>query len=298
MKDLINSFIDHLENERNLSGNTTESYLIDLLQFERFMRSRDLGGVQDIGKVQARMFLMDLEEKGLSRRSIARKISSIRSFFKYLMKKKAARANPWAALSTPKIAKKLPGFLYKEEIETLMDAPDIKTPAGMRDKAIIEMLYASGMRVSELTELNISDVDKEDGEILVTGKGSKERVVLIGSKALTAARDYLRYARPKLNKASSNKAMFVGRSGTRLTARSVERALKKYIKISGIDKKVSPHSLRHSFATHLLEGGADLRSVQELLGHSSLSTTQIYTHVTKERLKSVYDKSHPRAGAV
>lgn len=295
IKDKISSFLDYLKNERNFSQHTYGSYALDLKQLDSFLDERKMSDISSFTRTDARAFLVKLEEEGLSRKSVARKISCYRSFYSYLIKSKLIKVNHWAGISLPKITKKLPNFLYPEEIDLLLGIPDLKSPSGLRDKAILEVLYASGMRVSELVKLNISDVDKDDGEILVSGKGSKERIVLIGGPAMDALKDYLKYGRSKLVKSTSNRAIFLGRFGTRITSRSVERIIQKHIKKAGIDKKISPHSLRHSFATHMLERGADLRTVQELLGHASLSTTQIYTHVTKERLKTVYDGAHPRA---
>jgi len=295
IKDKISSFLEYLENERNFSQHTYGSYALDLKQLDSFLDERKMPDISSFTRTDARAFLVKLEEGGLSRKSIARKISCYRSFYSYLIKSKLIKTNHWSGISLPKVIKKLPNFLYPEEIDLLLGTPNLKSPSGLRDKAVLEVLYASGMRVSELVKLNISDVDKDDGEILVSGKGSKERIVLIGSPAMTALKDYLKYGRPKLVKSTSNRAIFLGRFGTRITSRSVERIIQKHIKKAGIDKKITPHSLRHSFATHMLERGADLRTVQELLGHASLSTTQIYTHVTKERLKTVYDGAHPRA---
>jgi len=297
MLEHVKSFSEYVEQERNLSNNTAKSYFLDLKQLVGFLKKRDITDFSEVDRGIARSFIMFLEEGKASRKSIARKISCARTFYKYLTRQKVIDKNPWKALSIPKIGKRLPTFLYPEEIDLLLEQPITKTPMGMRDKAILEILYASGIRVSELTGLNITDVDKSDGEILVFGKGSKERIVIMGSAAISAVSDFIKYARPKLVKEDGrkNNALFIGRLGERLTPRSIERTIKKYGKAAGIDKKITPHSLRHSFATHLLERGADLRSVQELLGHSSLSTTQIYTHVTKERLKTVYNKAHPRA---
>ncbi len=297
MLEHVKSFSEYVEQERNLSNNTAKSYFLDLKQLVGFLKKRDITDFSEVDRGIARSFIMFLEEGKASRKSIARKISCARTFYKYLTRQKVIDKNPWKALSIPKIGKRLPTFLYPEEIDLLLEQPITKTPMGMRDKAILEILYASGIRVSELTGLNITDVDKSDGEILVFGKGSKERIVIMGSAAISAVSDFIKYARPKLVKEGGrkNNALFIGRLGERLTPRSIERTIKKYGKAAGIDKKITPHSLRHSFATHLLERGADLRSVQELLGHSSLSTTQIYTHVTKERLKTVYNKAHPRA---
>lgn len=289
----IGSFIDYLKNERNFSVHTSDNYLLDLNQLDAFMRSNK---IENIDRHSARAFLMRMQENGLSKKSIARKISCYRSFYKFLVQRKKISVNPWNSVSTPKISRKLPNFLYAEEITAMLEQPDIKIPAGSRDKAILETLYGSGMRVSELTKLNLADIKKDDSEITVMGKGSKERIVLLGSYAIRAIADYIKYARPKLQRgAAQNRALFISRRGERLTPRSIERIIKKYVKAANITKKITPHSLRHSFATHLLERGADLRSVQELLGHSSLSTTQIYTHLTKERLKTIYERFHPRA---
>ena len=302
LKRHIKAFGDYLKDERNFSEHTSSGYLIDLNRLASFFEKKELPDPGVFSRHDARAFLLEIEESGLSRRSIARKISCFRSFYSYLIKKKIVRNNPWTAVSLPKLVKKLPSFLYPEEIALLLESPDTRSPAGLRDKTILEMLYASGMRVSELVKLNLSDVDKDDGEILVSGKGSKERIVLIGSMAIAALKDYIRYGRNRLvtrrpsgTAKPVGRSLFISRSGGRLTSRSIERMIQKYIKRSGINKKVTPHSLRHSFATHMLERGADLRTVQELLGHASLSTTQIYTHITKDRLKTVYEKAHPRA---
>lgn len=295
LKSHIKAFGGYLKDERNFSEHTLSGYLLDLNRLALFFEKKGLSDLGIFSRQDARAFLLEIEETGLSRRSISRKISCYRSFYGFLIKKKIVRTNPWSAVSLPKLSKKLPSFLYPEEIELLLETPDTRSPAGLRDKTILEVLYASGMRVSELVKLNLSDVDKDDGEILVSGKGSKERIVLIGSLAIAALKDYVKYGRNKLGVKAGGKALFINRSGGRLTSRSIERMIQKYITKSGINKKITPHSLRHSFATHMLERGADLRTVQELLGHASLSTTQIYTHITKDRLKTVYEKAHPRA---
>lgn len=292
----INGFLSYLANERNYSPHTAENYRIDLDGFCKFLKENKISQFNSIDRIICRRFLAFLESNKLGRRSVARKISALRSFYKFLMREKMVTSNPWKVISTPKIIKKLPSFLYTEEIESLLNQPNIRTTQGIRDKAMLELLYATGMRVSELTKLNLGDIDLSESEIIVKGKGSKERIVLMGSYSILALKDYLKYARGKFAcRHKENRALFLGRFASRLTGRSIERILKKYIKSAGIEKKTTPHSLRHSFATHLLEGGADLRSVQELLGHSSLSTTQMYTHITKEHLKKLYDKTHPRA---
>ncbi len=292
----IDNFISYLEDERNLSFHTSENYRRDLIQFLNFLKTKGslFLNPKRIDVSIARLYLRHLEKKGLKRRSLARKIASSRSFFKYLRREAIVETNPFELLLTPKLEKRLPHFLYPEEMKTLINSVDAKQTAGRRDRAILEALYASGMRVSEIVKLKLSDLDLAGGEIKVVGKGSKERIVLLGSHAIMALRRYLDEVRPSLIK-RKNDVLFLSRLGTRLTTRSVERMIKKHAKKCGLTKKITPHIIRHSFATHLLSGGADLRTVQELMGHSSLSTTQIYTHITKERLKSVYESAHPRA---
>jgi integrase/recombinase XerC len=224
---------------------------------------------------------------------MARRLSAFRSFFKFLYREGYIKINPTSAIATPKLEKKLPVFLGQERVEALISAPDDKTLMGSRDRAILETLYSTGIRVSELAGLSVDDIDFISGVIKVFGKGRKERIVPIGDVAMKALRNYL--DKRTLSRSKKSDAVFLNKSSRRLTGRSVRRIVDKYIKMCSIQEKVSCHSLRHSFATHLLDRGADLRSVQELLGHKNLSTTQIYTHVTTERMKSIYDKAHPRA---
>ena len=285
----IQNFLNYLRNERNYSPHTISNYARDIKFLVGFLKNKN------IDRLAAREYLLALEKNHFSRRSIARKLSAARSFFRYLLREKKAGANPFQNLLTPKLPKNLPNFLYPEEIKNLFDVTVTSTPTGLRDLAILELLYGTGMRVTEIARLNLSDVDQAEGEIRVFGKGAKERIVLFGSHATRAISDYLNKGRPVLTKGCKTAAFFTGRRGTRLTPRHVERLIRYYAKKSGLTKKVTPHTLRHSFATHLLAGGADLRMVQELLGHVSLSTTQVYTHITKERLKQVYDLAHPRA---
>lgn len=288
-QDRISKFIDHLRTERNYSVHTLSNYQRDLRFLLGFLRARK------IDRSAARDYLMELEKRRYSRRSIARKLSSARSFFRFLLREKLVEQNPFENLLTPKLPKKLPNFLYPEELRSLLQAPDQNTPQGIRDRAMLEVLYGTGLRVTEIIRMNSNDVDFDEGEIKVLGKGSKERIVLFGSHARQALHKYLREARPQLVSSKKAPALFINRRGGRLTPRSVERTIAFHAKKAGLNKKVTPHTLRHSFATHLLSGGADLRMVQELLGHVSLSTTQVYTHITKERLKEVYDAAHPRA---
>lgn len=293
MKLLITKFIQSLRSERNYSPYTIKNYSIDLIDLQRFLDKRKTN-LSKVDRITAREFLYNLQKK-YSRRSLARKISSCRSFFRFLQREKYVDKNPFELVKTPKLEKRLPNFLYENEIQKMLNGLDLKTDFGKRDLAILELLYGSGIRVSEATRLNLSDFDLSAKEIRVFGKGAKERIVLIGKHAVEALRDYLENTRAKLLGGNKNRSVFLGSRGSRLTERSVERMIKKLAEKCGLLKKVTPHTIRHTFATHLLERGADLRTVQELLGHTSLSTTQVYTHVTKEKLKSVYDKAHPRA---
>jgi len=296
IQDSINAFLLQLKEERNLSPYTIKSYKMDLTQLLEYVESRGSLFLQPerIDHEFARRFLLHLQKRSFSRRTLARKIAACRSFFRYLVREREAKINPFKLISTPKLERRLPNFLYNEEMSKLLNAPDTSSGKGLRDRAILELLYATGMRVSELVKLTLDDLELNGGEVRVFGKGRKERIVLMGSHAISYLRQYLEKGRPAL-KEGGRKALFISRQGTPLTGRSIERLIVKYAKTAGIGRRVTPHTLRHTFATHLLSGGADLRSVQELLGHRSLATTQVYTHVTKERLKSIYDDFHPRA---
>lgn len=286
----IDKFLNYLKIEKNMSPHTVINYSVDLRDFAKF-----LGDDADIEKVEyltLRKFLADLKAKNYSKRTVARKLACLRSFFKFLYREGHIKTNAMLGVSTPKLDKKLPIFLDEGEVAKLLEAPDISDVSGLRDRAILETIYSSGLRISELVGLNIDSIDFIGGVLKILGKGRKERLAPIGDRALKCIRSYLeKRGGGKLDK----KAVFLNKSGTRLTDRSVRRVLEKYIHITSLRQDISPHTLRHSFATHLLNRGADLRSVQELLGHMNLSTTQIYTHVTSERLKAVYDKAHPRA---
>jgi len=282
----IDKFVTYLKVEKNASVHTIINYTEDLKGFSSFLQDKPL---EDVDYLVIRKFLAALRSKEYDKRTIARKLSTLRSFFKFLYKEGYLKYNPMSTVSTPKISKKLPKFLDVASVIKLIESPDKKDAHALRDRAIMEVLYTSGMRVSELVGLNTEDLDLIGGVAKVMGKGKRERMCPIGDKAARAVREYLQ-KRPQ-----KNKALFLNSSGTRLRDRSVRRIIDKHIKRISLKEKISPHTLRHSFATHLLDRGADLRSVQELLGHRNLSTTQIYTHITPERLKAVYDKTHPRA---
>ncbi len=286
MKRLLEKFFSYLEVEKNYSTHTVLNYRVDLEEFENFSAG---ASILSIDYLHLRNFLAHLKERNLKSRSLARKLSSLRSFFRFLHREGHIKENPSLLLLTPKINKSLPKFLSEEEMVQLVEAPDFQKIAGKRDRAILETLYSTGLRVSELVGLNLNDVDLISNIVKARGKGKKERLVPIGEKAVQALRVYLD------GRKVNSQAIFLNKSGTRLSGRSIRNIINKCILSTSVKMNVSPHVLRHSFATHLLNRGADLRCVQELLGHVNLSTTQIYTHVTTERLKNVYDRAHPRA---
>ena len=305
MKELIERFLEHLRVERNASPHTLRSYASDLEQFRSFLwsagfpRDEKKGDVrvEKIDHLAIRAYLSHLYREN-KKSSLARKLAAQRSFFRYLVDEGLITRSPAEIVATPKQEKNLPSFLPVDEVFALVEKPDPETPWGARDRAILETLYSCGIRVSELVGLSDGDADLHLGIVRVYGKGRKERIVPIGEKAIEALRAYLPrrdevLARRK--KSGPRAPLFVNPRGTRLTARSVARILQKHVLRSGLLRKVSPHALRHTFATHLLDAGADLRVIQELLGHVSLSTTQRYTHVSVDKLMEVYDKAHPRA---
>jgi len=283
---LITKYLSYLEIEKNYSEHTILNYRLDLQEFAKFTENI---AVDKVEYTTLRRFLAHMRELKLKSRSVARKLSSLRSFFKYLQREKIVTKNPAALLVTPKLDKPLPHFLSEEEAKQLIEAPKSDLKADPRDKAIFEVLYSTGIRVSELVGLDIDDVDFIGNIARVMGKGKKERLVPIGDTALEALKKYID------TRAYKSNALFLNKSGTRLGDRSVRNIINKFILKEAMRQHVTPHMFRHSFATHLLNRGADLRSVQELLGHVNLSTTQIYTHLTTDKLKSVYDKAHPRA---
>ena len=295
MQKIFDRYIQYLEAERNASPYTVRNYRTDLLDFFRFLREKEIGLLGEVDRHVLRDYLSHLVGRGIVKASIARKLSAIRSFYRYLVREEIVSANPIEKISSPKLDKRLPSFLTLEEVERLLNAPDLSTPLGQRDRALLELLYASGLRVSELVSLDLGQIDLDTNEIRVWGKGLKERMVLMGEPAAEALKNYLSQGRPKLLGEKKSKALFLNRYGQRLPERSVQRLLEQYAKKSGIGKRVHPHMLRHTFATHLLDGGADLRVVQELLGHARLSSTQIYTHVTKSQARKVYLAAHPMA---
>jgi integrase/recombinase XerC len=292
MDEALAEFLRHLALERNASEHTVKSYREDLTQALGFLAEK-LGkiGPERLTTRHMRAYLAWLHEQGYAKTTIARRIAAVRSWCRFLCRQGTLQSNPAEGLRGPRQDKKLPNFLAPDDLAKLLTTPPADTPFGCRDRAILETLYSAGVRVSELTGLNVDDVDMNDGCAIVRGKGKRERLVLLGGECRDALRTWLGF-RENLSKTP---ALFVNKSGTRLTSRSVGRLLEKYLAQAGLDPRASPHTLRHSFATHLLDAGADIRSVQELLGHRSLSTTQVYTHVTTVRLKDSYHKAHPRA---
>jgi len=296
MDALIDRFLEYLESEKNASEHTLRAYSADLRQFHRFVGEDDEFDPESVTHLLLRRFLAHLREESCSKATINRKVSSLRAFFRYLVREQLCKSSPVESLRSPKKDRKLPNFLETDEILALLNTPDPTQLQGKRDRAILETLYSSGLRVSELVGLNVEDVDFVSESVRVRGKGKRERQTPVGRHALQAIRDYLS-ARdaPGTPPIQDPRALFLNRFGARLTSRSVARMLEVCIARCGLAGKVSPHTLRHTFATHLLNNGADLRAVQELLGHSSLASTQVYAHVTTDRLRKLYDKAHPRA---
>ena len=295
MESLIQEFIDYLGHEKGLATNTLESYSRDLRQYYGFLSADSAASLEKASQSTIVAYLMYLRKQGKATATIARRLAALKAFYQFLVKENYVSEDPTDDLSSPKLERKLPKVLTIEEVERLLAQPDVSTAAGKRDKAMLELLYATGIRVSELVNLNLGDIDLSEGFVRCMGKGSKERVVPMGEIAVAALRTYLDTARPRMVADQHEKAVFVNHHGKRLTRQGFWKIVKKYAAQAQIRKEITPHTLRHSFATHLLENGADIRAVQEMLGHADISTTQIYTHVTKERLKGVYAKSHPRA---
>ncbi len=295
MDNQLNQYVNHLSAEKNASQYTLRNYRREIEEFLEFLKGRGVTTWDKVDKDLIRDYMAWLNAEDYAKASVARRLSELRSFARFLMRERQLDHNPFDSVSAPKVPKRIPRFLSPDEIKNLLAAPDIADAQGLRDRAILELLYAAGMRVSELANLNLGDIDSARAQIKVLGKGNKERMVLIGRPAMRAVMTYIREARPKLIGKKTSNAIFLNRFGTRLTVRSVQMTLGKYAMKAGIRGEVTPHVLRHTFATHLLDGGADLRSVQELLGHESLSTTQIYTHVTQTKAKEVYMAAHPGA---
>lgn len=295
MEPLIQSFIDYLTVERGLAANTLDSYGRDLKQYCRYLEEGLKISARDASRTTVVAYLLHLQKQGRTTATIARRLAALKSFYQFLVQERLLADDPTADLESPKQQKKLPRVLTVKEVEVLLSQPRTLLPSGRRDKAMLEILYATGIRVSELVSLDVEDVNLNLGYVRCLGKGNKERIVPIGSAAIRAVSSYLERAREELLRDADERALFVNHQGKRLTRQGFWKIIKRYAREAGINKPITPHTLRHSFATHLLENGADLRSVQELLGHADISTTQIYTHVTRGHLKDVYARAHPRA---
>jgi integrase/recombinase XerC len=293
----IAQFLRFLDVERNASDLTIKSYREDLVDMADFLSNEGAKKVvpRDVTPVELRGYVAALHDAGYARTSIARKLASLRSFYKFAIRQGMAETNPAQPLRNPRGQRKLPHFLTSDEIETLLKAPDTQDEMGLRDRAMLEVMYSAGLRVSEIVGMNDRDIDYEEGVVRVRGKGRKERFGAIGKFADQALKDYFRVRTRADHGTSKELPTFTNKFGKRLTTRSVARMLEKYINQCGLDTRTTPHTLRHSFATHLLDRGADIRSVQEMLGHKSLGTTQIYTHVSTSSIKQAYLKAHPRA---
>ncbi len=299
MEQLLEGFIRHLELERQLSRYTVRNYRTDLEGFLAFLRGEGVTSLGEVERPALRRYSARLLEQKYFKASIARKLSALRSFYRFLAREDLVDSDPAALITAPKQEERLPSYLTQDEVKGLLAAPDPSSPRGTRDRAILEILYASGLRVSEIVHLQMEDINLPDKEMKVWGKGSKERMVLMGEPAAAALDAYLRRGRPELlglgRGRSRSRELFLNRDGRKLSERRIQLLVAGYAAKAGIAKRVHPHMLRHTFATHLLDGGADLRVVQELLGHTSVASTQVYTHVSQSQARKVYLEAHPRA---
>lgn len=300
MKQQLLFFMQYLSVERGLATNTLEAYERDLTSFIVFLEQKSICDLQQVNRYHLSDYLLHLKKEGKKATTISRAVAAIRSFFQFLERERLIEHNPSQHLLTPKLEMKLPRTMQVDDVDRLLNAPDLNSILGIRDRAMLELLYATGMRVSELLSLNLEDLHLEMGFVRCIGKGSKERIIPLGRMASVALHRYLDEARTHLLKAnatsiSDEQPLFINNRGKRLTRQGFWKIIKKYATEAGIVAEITPHTLRHSFATHLLDNGADLRSVQELLGHADISTTQIYTHVSNTKMKQVYDRTHPRA---
>jgi len=295
MEDLLEEYLDYLVVEKGLAHNTIEAYRRDLTAFRKYLEAQEIRKVSAVSRYHILQYLQHLKKKGKNSGTRARTLSALRTFFRFLLQEGKLDVNPTNLVEAPKIQRTLPGVLSMDEVELLLRQPDQNSPRGFRDAAMLELLYATGIRVSELITLTMDRVNFEVGYLTPLGKGNRERIIPLGEVARDRVQLYLREGHPKLARKAMSNYLFINGSGKALTRQGFWKIIKKYQKKAGIEKRVTPHTLRHSFATHLLERGADLRSVQSMLGHVDISTTQIYTHVNRKRLKEIYLKYHPRA---
>lgn len=295
MEQLLDQFLNYLTVERGLSPNTLDSYSRDLIKYLDYLSTKGIKDISKTSDLTIISFIATLKNGGLSNRSVARNLTSIRMFYRFLTEDHHINNNPTLNIETPKRELRLPQVLSIEEVDVLLQKPDSSTSLGLRDAAFLELLYATGLRASEIISLALNDINLEAGYLIASGKGSKERLIPIGEVAQNLIKKYLKNSRPTLLKNKQSHHLFTTRSGKSMTRQGFWKLIKKYALATGIRKKITPHTLRHSFATHLLERGADLRSVQMMLGHADISSTQIYTHVTTERLKKIHNQYHPRS---
>ncbi|WP_066500095.1 site-specific tyrosine recombinase XerD [Abyssisolibacter fermentans] len=289
------NFINYLANDKELSKNTIECYNRDVNQFENYLKQKDINNLRDVNKTVIITYLLHIQNTGKSNSTISRNLASLRTFYQYLLNNGIIKNDPTLDLKSPKQEKKLPGILSTDEVAHLLDQPNIKTPKGIRDKAMLELLYASGIRVSELIALNVSDVNLKLGFITCSKNTSKARVIPIGKLSITALNTYLTKHRNYFLNNKDEDSLFLNHYGNRLSRQGFWKIVKFYAQKAEINKKITPQTLRHSFAVHLLQNGADLKSIQEMLGHSDISTTQVYTQLNNVRIKEIYQKAHPRA---
>ncbi len=294
MNELISQFLDYLSIEKGLSQNTIKSYKQDLSKFVAYLHSHSIKNIANVTKHNISRYLYYLKDRGLSSSSISRNLAAIKMFFRFLVSEKIIKEDTANLLESPRLIRQLPEVMDTSEVTRMLEAPAGRDTLGLRDKAVLELMYATGMRVSEVVGIFKENLNLDMGFIRCSGKGGKERIVPVGRKAKLALSKYLEKSRPKLARHTQDSHLFLSRLGRKISRQSLWKMLKKYARLAGIKRKITPHTLRHSFATHLLERGADLRSVQELLGHADISTTQIYTHINKARLKGIHKKYHPR----
>ncbi|MFA5114498.1 MAG: site-specific tyrosine recombinase XerD [Candidatus Omnitrophota bacterium] len=294
MREFIETFLNYLSVERGLSRNTIISYQEDLHYYMDYLESKNINSLSRTTRDDISNFMFFQKDKGLSANSVARRLAAIKAFYRFLVKERILKSDPSSLIDSPKLWKKIPDALSVNEVTKLLDQPNIRELQGIRDKAVLEALYATGMRVSEAANLKKDNVNLQVGFLRCIGKGNKERVIPLGKKSIKSIERYLAVGRPKILKGRESEYLFLSRLGRRISRQSIWKIIRRYARQAGIKKPIRPHILRHSFATHLLERGADLRSVQEMLGHSNISTTQIYTHINKDRLKTIHRMFHPR----
>jgi integrase/recombinase XerD len=292
--ELVDRFLGHLALERGASPNTVRAYAADLARYLEWAGRNDIDPIM-LNHRQMRRYLAELDQAGYARRTVARRLSAVRSMFSYLLAEGLAASDPSSVLAAPKIPRRLPKIVPNDALQAMLETPDATTPVGLRDRAVLELLYATGARVSELSGLRLGDLDLAQGQLTVMGKGSKQRIVPVHRKAIAVMRTYLSEGRPALAKPGSDDHVFLSSRGKPMSSDAIRRMFKHVLTAVGTIQSLSPHSMRHTFATHLVEAGADLRTVQELLGHVALSTTQIYTHLSMKRLQDVHKDAHPRA---